>query len=327
MRTLSPAPRAFVDPATGRPAFGSYDGSLPPVRFDATLRDEVFRRKKWVYVALASEQVWVSLAVVRLGYAANVFVFVFDRASRRMIVDRTVLGSPRAAVVADEPHASGLLARFEGARASVRIERRDEACDLRARFADLEIDAVLDESTAPPAVSAIADLGPSLVSGTEKRALATVRGHLVAAGRRVSLDGAFAGYDYTHGLLPRRTRWRWAFAMGHAKDGTPVGFNLVEGFVGEAECAAFLNGRVHPLPEPRFELEPERIERPWRLTGAGVDLTFEVGAVHEQRTNLVLVRSRFLQPVGAFRGTLRIAGRDVELDGVPGVVEDQDVLW
>jgi hypothetical protein len=49
--------------------------------------------------------------------------------------------------------------------------------------------------------------------------------------------------------------------------------------------------------------------------------------VHEQRTNLLLVRSRFLQPAGAFHGTVRIGDRDVELDGVPGVVEDQDVLW
>ena len=58
-----------------------------------------------------------------------------------------------------------------------------------------------------------------------------------------------------------------------------------------------------------------------------MDLTFGVGAVHAQHTNLLLVRSRFLQPAGTFSGTMRIDGRDVELDGVPGVVEDQDVIW
>jgi hypothetical protein len=63
------------------------------------------------------------------------------------------------------------------------------------------------------------------------------------------------------------------------------------------------------------------------LSGPDVALTFDVGAIHAQRTNLVLVRSRFVQPVGAFRGTLRVDGADIELDGVPGVVEDQNVVW
>ncbi|MCW5833814.1 MAG: DUF2804 family protein [Labilithrix sp.] len=195
------------------------------------------------------------------------------------------------------------------------------------RASPISVDVAIDEATAPPAISAIAEIGPSLASATEKRALAAVRGSLVASGRRVSLDGALGGYDYTHGLMPRHTRWRWAFAMGRAADGAAVAFNVVEGFVGEAECAAFAPGGVFPIREPRFDFDAARPDAPWRLVGEGIDLTFDVGAVHAQRTNLVLVRSRFLQPAGTFRGTLRIDGRDVALEGVPGVVEDQDVLW
>ncbi len=115
--------------------------------------------------------------------------------------------------------------------------------------------------------------------------------------------------------------------MGRTNGGEPIGFNFVEGFVGVAECAAFFGGQVHPLGEPRFDFEPARPERPWTLRADGIDLTFDVGAVHAQNTNLGLVRSRFLQPVGTFRGTIRIGDRHVDLDGVPGVVEDQDVLW
>ena len=348
MRTLSPAPPAFIDPATRAPALGSYAGPLPPIDLGGALAVRALRRKKWVYVALSSEEVWVALAVVRMGYATNAFAFVFDRASRRMLVDRTVLGPPRASEVADDPHAPGVVARFGAGRTSIALERRPAAgggagraseggataarggpgvLELRARFADLDIDVSIDEAAAPPAISAIAELGPSLASATEKRALAPVRGSLVAHGRRVSLDGALGGYDYTHGLMPRHTRWRWAFAMGRAAGGAPVAFNVVKGFVGEAECAAFTSGGVFPLAEPRFDFDAGRPEAPWRVAGEGIDLTFDVGAVHAQRTNLVLVRSRFLQPAGTFRGTIRIDGRDVVLEGVPGVVEDQDVLW
>ena len=327
---LPPAPTAFVDPATGAPAFGSYAGPLPPVTLGSALVDRALRRKKWFFVAVSSEEAWMSLAVVRMGYATSAFAYVFDRAAGRMLVDRTVVGPPRAATIADDPHAEGVLATFGLGRSSVALERRGGTCELRARFAELDIDLSFEPSSAPPSISAIAKLGPSLTSATEKRALARTRGQIVASGRRISLDGAMTGYDYTHGLMPRNTRWRWAFAMGNAKDGQPIAFNVVQGFVGEAECAAFRREGTFPIAEPRFELDIDHASRPeraWRLVGDGIDLTFDVGAVHEQHTNLVVVRTRFLQPAGAFRGTLRIDGRDVELDGVPGVVEDQDVIW
>ena len=67
--------------------------------------------------------------------------------------------------------------------------------------------------------------------------------------------------------------------------------------------------------------------RPWRLTADGIDLTFEPGGLHAQSTNLLVVKSRFVQPVGTFTGTVRVGGRDVRVVGLPGVVEDQDVLW
>lgn len=328
MRTLSKAPSAFVDPATGAPAFGSYEGPLPRVDLGGrALATRALRRKKWLYVGVASEELWISLAVVRMGYGASAFAFVLDLGSRRMLFDRALLAPPGTAEVTDDAGADGVLARFGFGRTRIAVERSGARCDLRARSPGLEFDLGWDESDAPPAVAAIAELGPTLASATEKRALARARGDVVVGGRRASLAGAFAGYDYTQGLMPRRTRWNWAFAMGRAKSGEPVGLNLVRGFVGEAECALFHDGRVHPIGEPRFDFDAAHPERPWRLEADGVDLTFEVGGVHAQRKNLGLVQTRFLQPAGVFRGSCRIDGRDVELDGVPGVVEDQDVRW
>jgi hypothetical protein len=330
MRILAPSPAAFLDPVTGGPAFGSYQGPLPRIDLGHALVDRALRRKKWFYVGIVSERLWISMAVVRMGYATSAFAFVFDLLEKKMLADETVVGPPRAAEVVDDVHASGILARFGFGKASVAIEREREICSLRARFGDLEIDATLDESRSPPPISAIAQLGPSLSSATEKRVLTSVRGRVVTSkkgGPSISLDGALGGYDYTHGLMPRNTRWRWAFAMGRAKDGDPIAFNVTSGFVGEAECVAFRKDTIHPIHEPQFELDVDHPERPWRLRGEGIDLVFDVGAVHAQRTNLVVVRSKFLQPAGWYRGTLRIGDRDVELDGVPGVVEDQDVLW
>ena len=69
------------------------------------------RRKKWVWVGIASDDVWISLAVVRMGYASSAFAFVYDLAAQRMIADVTLLGPPGAAEVGDD-HAN-LLSRFD----------------------------------------------------------------------------------------------------------------------------------------------------------------------------------------------------------------------
>ncbi|CAN5893205.1 DUF2804 domain-containing protein [soil metagenome] len=304
---------------------------MPPVDLGPLgLRDRIARRKRWVYGAIVTGDVWLSFAIVRTGYAATVFAFAYDLVAKRMLADRTVLGPTAVARVADDFHAPGEVAQFQLGKRHVSLVRTGSTLDVRVRLDDIAIDASIDERSGPPAITAIAAVGApgeGLLNATEKRVLLDVQGRAVCAGRELSLDGGSAGYDYTHGLLPRHTTWRWAFAQGRSAAGEPFAFNVVQGFVGEAECAAFLGGAVIPIAEPSFDFDVAQPGKPWRLTGRGIDLTFAPGAVHEQHTKLVIVRSRFVQPVGVFTGTMRIDGRDILLDGLPGVVEDQDVLW
>ena len=328
-RALVAAPASLVDPATGALAFGAYEGPLPPVRFPSLgLRDRALRRKKWLYAAIASDEVWIALAVVRTGYAATAFAFAYDLGEKRMLADETSLAPAFAAGVADDPHAPGALARFRLARTRLAIDRTAGGLAIRARIGRITLDATLADARAPTAIAAIASLGDGLANATEKRALLDVRGAARVGDRAIALDGAVAGYDYTHGLLPRRTRWRWAFALGRDASGEPIAFNFVQGFVGAAECAVFADGRAHAMPEPRFAFDARApAAAPWRLEADGVDLAFFPGGMHAQYTNLGLVRSRFVQPVGTFRGVVRAFGRERRVADLAGVVEDQDVLW
>ena len=52
-------------------------------------------------------------------------------------------------------------------------------------------------------------------------------------------------------------------------------------------------------------------------------------AVHAHRDvrDLLVLRSRFIQPLGFFAGRLRIRGEEIALSELPGVTEDQDMLW
>src|SRR5512143_2881833 len=97
---LPPAPPSPVD-AAGQPAFGAYLGEcadLSWARLDGPFaRGPVWRllhAKRWHFVSIAGPRVVTALAVVDVGYAANAFVYVFDREARLLVADRSFLGLP-----------------------------------------------------------------------------------------------------------------------------------------------------------------------------------------------------------------------------------------
>ncbi len=336
VRPLAPAPDAVVDPLSGLPRYGSYVGSIPRIDLTAvaggTFR-RIAREKRWIYVAVASEDAFVAVAIARFGYASTCFGYVLDARTMRMAATASVLGPPGACHVQDRM-SDGPLAtfRFPGARAEIERAAGSPTYSVHAELSGFELHASFDTTEAPPAITAIAAVGASedrLVNTTEKRALLRVRGELKIGGQRRPLVNALGGYDYTNGLLARRTMWRWAFALGRAKSGERVAFNLVQGFVGEPECAAWVDGEVFPLREGRFAFDPDQPLAEWRVSTAdgAVDLRFKPGGMHADQKNLGFVASRFVQPAGVYSGTLRVGGRELVLDGVLGVTEDQDVLW
>jgi Protein of unknown function (DUF2804) len=347
MRTLVAPPRSVVDPMTRAPHAGSFRGGLPRVVDLAPLdtgepglvADALFRfthRKRWLYGAVAAGEAFIGFAVVQLGYVANCFAFAFDRGAGRMLADWSKIGPAFFAEVGDRP-AEGALARFAipFAGPSVRFGRGigEKSLHLEIRSPELDVDARFAADGMPPAIGAIVAIeggSRGLCNATEKGVLMAVTGEARAAGRRIALDGGLGGYDYTQGYLARHTSWRWGFAMGRAQSGERVGLNLVEGFIGEPECAVWIEDEVYPLSEGRFTFDALRPRDPWQVATAGgeVDLKFEPGGMHAEHQNLGVVSSRFVQPVGSFSGTIRLEGRaPLVLEKVLGVAEDQDVLW
>jgi hypothetical protein len=283
-----------------------------------------------MYVAIASEDTFVALCVIRFGYAASAFAFAYDTRRGRMLVDRSSMAAPFACDVGDAA-GEGCIASYRAGRARVTIVRNagESAYAVDARLPDFELRARLEAKSAPPAITAIARLPHHLLSTTEKRTLLVAKGDAVLAGERRALDGALAGYDYTNGMLARHTAWNWAFLLGRAKTGERVGLNLVQGFVGEPECAAWIDGDVLPLAEGRFVFDRKRPMAPWRVSTAdgAVDLSFLPGGLHSEHQNLGVVATHFVQPVGAYSGKIHAGGRQLEIDGALGVVEDQKARW
>ncbi len=328
-RDLLEAPASVLDGA-GAPRYGSYRGAVAHVDLSplSGAVANALRRKRWVYVGLASGDVYVAACVVNLGYASNGFVFAYDRKTRRMLAHADAVGGPRAARVSDGAQ-DGCRMQFRSRALQITVTREAGVFAVRGMSAGIDLDARLDAREAPPSITAIAPVRGGVVNVTEKRLLLAASGSLRAGGRTVNLEGGLGGYDYTHGLLGRRTAWRWAFALGTTEAGEPFGLNLVQGFTGDAECAAWWRGEVHPLAEGRFDFDREAPLAGWRVTSAdeAVDLRFDPGAMHEENKNFGVVRTRFVQPAGVWTGTVRLGEERVTVKDVLGVAEDQDAVW
>jgi hypothetical protein len=188
-------------------------------------------------------------------------------------------------------------------------------------------------STPELSVVAPVELGGGSVNVTMKAAGLPVTGTVTAGGRTWTVDSAVGGLDYTHGYLARHTAWNWAFMTGRLADGRRIGLNLVEGFNESRddvnENGLWIDDRLIPLDRARFTFDRTDPHQQWtvRTVDGSVDLRFTPLAVHSERKDLVVISSRFIQPVGRFTGTVRIDGVDHEVSDIPGVTEDQDIRW
>jgi len=346
MSTITePAPRSVVT-RDGRPAFGAYRGAVPAVRWDALAgpfaRGSLYRRlhhKAWHYASIAGERVVVTLAIVDIGIAVSAFAYVFDRATKTLLAERSWTGLPGRASVSPLP-TLGSCARFATGKTRLAIESvagsapragEDAASTaLPHRYraiiddGDLQLRAEL-VARELPTLCAIAPIEGGVANCTHKSPGFATAGHVAIGARRFELEGANGALDHTSGLLARDTRWRWASASG-----ADVALNLIEGFNGPIENVLWLDGAIVPVGAVRFDYAARDPLAPWRITSADgrLELAFEPEGARRQDKDLVLAKSWYVQPIGVFRGRLRQDnGATRELGPLIGVTEDHRALW
>ena len=326
---LPQAPARVVGP-DGVPRFGLYAGAVADASF-AGLKDLpglLQRRlieKKWQYLFLATPEMMLALAVIDCGYLASGICAVFDRGSRRLLVNDNPVLPPICAQVGDAP-SEGMSARLMGPAIRARMQRSGGRASIQASWAHADVDLMLDVDRAPPPITAIAGAGaPGRFDLTQKTVLVPAEGEVRAGNIRFAVQGQLAGLDYTHGLLARDTAWRWAFAGGRAGSRL-IAFNFSEGFLAdEGENAAWIDGEPLRVGPVRFGFQPDAPQEPWRVASddGRVDLTFRPEGHRAQSIDLKLIASRYVQPFGTWSGTLN----GVAFEGVPGVAEDHAARW
>lgn len=333
---LLDVPWDAVDRATQKARVGSYRGSLRAVDLRALSPDPIerlSRYKRWIWATVTKGDLVIAFAVVDLGYATSTFGYAWS-ATDGMLCDAAQVGLPGlASVRRDGVDRVRAVFRSPPLLPRARITLREPAGSRRIETSvvlpGLSVEGFADLDRGPSPMTAIAPLPGGIVNVTEKRVLAPFFGSALVNGRRIELDGAHFGWDVTEGLLARATRWRWAFAQGRTTSGLPFALNLVQGFVGEPECTVWLDGKVYPVGEGRFEHTVGEPLEPWRVTttDGALELSVTPTAMHRDQQNLAVIKSSFFQALGLGSGVLRVDGAEHVFEGTPIIVEDQDMLW
>jgi len=326
MEDLS-APPATIQDARGSPHEGAYAGTIPHAALDGGLVARL-RKKSWRFVGVFRDDLVLAAAVADVGYLGLAFAYV---AEGPRLVERA-WKAPGAVGVRVGPSDGASVALAPGRLVALSPTR---AGGLTVSIDVPEIHAALDiEGDALP-LTVVSDVsqGGGLPGVTVKSAGLVARGTVTVEGRSYTLDDARACVDWTEAVFPRRTVWCWATGAGLLAGGRPIGFNLARGVHDDArgrfsENALWLDGVPSALPGVVFSHAP--LPTPWSIHSedGAVDLVFEPRGERHEDVNLFVVSSRFRQLFGTFSGRLRDArGREVRLEGVPGVAEDHEAVW
>jgi hypothetical protein len=288
-----------------------------------------FHHKRWHYVGIGNARCFIGLAIVDVGWTNTAFVYVFDRDTRQLLVDASCDGIPGlTAKVSDRP-LDGACSWFRFKGMDLRLENTATGqLSISARVGKaLELNATVSTLPGAQAMTAIGPIGAGgCAHSTVKSTAMKVQGNVQVQGQTIGLDDAYASFDYSNGLLARSTQWRWASA--HSPE---IGFNLQHGYFGTQENVLWVQGTPYRLGAAHFEFDPQQPLNPWRIeTDDGLlDLRFKPEGARQERKNLLVAASYYIQPVGTFSGTVRpyALAPTIAVEGLLGVTEDHQSKW
>jgi hypothetical protein len=241
--------------------------------------------KRWRYVGVFCEELMLCVGDARIGPLRQRFWAVAEPG--RPITARTTLG-----------------------RGGVRIDGSHVTVDTQ----DVRIDVAIEEDGG-------VETRHEDDVWTRKQAGVPASGEARIGSRMYSFN-CRAVVDDTAGYHRRHTSWVWSAGVGTTSDGRDVGWNLVTGVNDPetgSERAIWIDGEPTEPGPVHFSDDLARVE----FTDGGA-LEFSEWAAREDKTNVLLLRSRYRQPFGTFTGTFP---GGVQLVQGYGVVEVHDVHW
>ncbi len=289
------------------------------------------RNKRWEYWAVTTPTHVAAVVVSDIGYAGVNSLWLLDRGNATEVGQEVI--TPLAAGV-DLPGTLGQgPARLTAKSLSVDLTEVPGGTRIRAEGDRVRLDVVAHRPPGHECLGVVVPWTGRLFQYTVKDVARPATGTLWLDGVRHDLpEGrSWATLDHGRGRWPYRVRWNWGAGSGSSGGlviGVQVGGGWTDG-TGSVENSLLVDGRLHKISqELQWEYDPANWLAPWRVHGAGVDLTFRPEYDKVSATDLKLVSSRTHQCFGDWSGRVSLPGGDVvAFDGVFGWAEEVHQRW
>lgn len=284
------------------------------------------RNKRWEYWNVATPTHVLALTVSSIDYAAVHEVWVLDRATERTWGRAATVLPSRGVELS--PSLDQGPARARAKNLSIDIVAVGREVRLSAEIPGASFDVAV---TRPEDHECLAVVVP----WSTQRFQYTVKDVALPASGFVALDGethelptgeSWAVLDHGRGRWPYDVHWNWGAGSGVSNGhtiGIQVGGRWTAG-TGSTENGLLVDGVLHKISDEllwRYDLSDWR--RPWRITGGGLDATFEPVFNKRSESNLGVISSRTDQCFGHWSGTFG----EVGFDGIFGWAEDVHNRW
>jgi hypothetical protein len=265
--------------------------------------------KRWRYVGVFSDELMACAAVVQVGFARQTFWALYSPTEDRLR-ERTRLVPRRGRMQ--------LVPGLPGAEDRGMNRHDPEPARLVVCDAGVRLDLLLEEQDG---IQALCPNGRQEV-WTRKQAGVRAYGTLALDGGPAQEIDALAVIDDTAGHHARHTEWWWSAGVGESPEGVTLAWNLVAGVndpPSGSERAVWTAGEPHETPPVSFTAELDRIS-----CVDGSELHFTAQAERSRKENLLILKSDYRAPFGAFSGAL--PGGLALARGL-GVMEHHRALW
>jgi hypothetical protein len=299
-----------------------------------------FRLKEWEHWGVIHPDLYLSVAVVDLGFLVTSWLHVFDRRNRRAFEHVRKLPSWTFRAPANVWNHSGEV-KTRGYMVFLHNHLEQQVHHLSIEvLEERSLPAVAgtlvfqeDPARTQPLV-AMLPLGPNRPMFTHKSAC-PASGALEIGGEKVefSPNRDVGLLDYHKAYYPRYTFWRWATFAAMDANGNLLGVNLTQNVIEDDErfnenCIWYGNS-ISLLGAARFDVSEDPMQ-PWRIrtTDGAVELELAPQGLRSERVNLGLAASAYNQPYGLYSGTLvDSAGRRHAVEKAFGIAEDHIATW
>ncbi len=285
------------------------------------------KANQFAFVGIIGPEYIIGMAVVDLHYAANGFLYVYDKKNNEM--KETSKLAPSLKNIFIEPYPDKLKARFSMGKFKIDMD----AGKVKAQGKDLDLDFDLDLKNAKP-LRICTRAGYRDWVYVEKTNPIKVSGKMVLGGKTIDISSPayMAAIDWTCGYMRRKTCWNWASISGTLPDSRSFGLNLSCG-VNETsftENFFMVDGKRTKVDTVNFVFDNKDLFKPWHITSFDkkVDLSFFPEKHRGEKISAFLIASRFTQLMGIYEGSIETdSGEVISIAGLPGFAEDHYAKW